>query len=143
MARCTIPDMFELIATGSSPLSGVHNNLTLSSLSNSSPTAVAFAKARTRTYAETGTRVTSTVADNDHSMIHHYATIPDVFEFITTPLSRPSKGSPTVIEFAKAGAGHHFFPPSTPASNLGDTCGNRYGSAKDQLYRVGRSQRTW
>jgi hypothetical protein len=67
MARCTIPDMFELIATGSSPLTGVHNNLALSSLSNSSPTAVAFAKARvepsaspptqTRTYAETDTRV--------------------------------------------------------------------------------------
>ncbi|KAJ8597358.1 hypothetical protein M405DRAFT_507520 [Rhizopogon salebrosus TDB-379] len=34
--------MFELIATGSSPLSGVHNNLALSALSNSSPTAVTF-----------------------------------------------------------------------------------------------------
>jgi hypothetical protein len=32
MARCIIPDMFELIATGSSPLSGVHNNFALSSL---------------------------------------------------------------------------------------------------------------
>jgi hypothetical protein len=69
--------------------------------------------------------------DNDHSMIHHYASIPDVFELTTTPLSHPSKGSPTVIEFAKAaGAGRHFCPPSTPASNLGDTCGDRYESAK-------------
>jgi hypothetical protein len=39
--------------------------------------------------------------DNDHSMIHHYASIPDVFELTTTPLSHPSKGSPTVIEFAR------------------------------------------
>ncbi|KAJ8586541.1 hypothetical protein M405DRAFT_823244 [Rhizopogon salebrosus TDB-379] len=38
--------MFELIATGSSPLSRVHNDLALSPLSNSLPTAVAFAKAR-------------------------------------------------------------------------------------------------
>jgi hypothetical protein len=38
--------MFELIATGSSPLSRVHNDLALSPLSNSSPTAVAFAKVR-------------------------------------------------------------------------------------------------
>ncbi|KAJ8580810.1 hypothetical protein M405DRAFT_23451 [Rhizopogon salebrosus TDB-379] len=38
--------MFELIATRSSPLSRVYNDPALSSLSNSSPTAVAFAKAR-------------------------------------------------------------------------------------------------
>ncbi|KAJ8583114.1 hypothetical protein M405DRAFT_829354 [Rhizopogon salebrosus TDB-379] len=37
--------MFELIATGSSPLSRVHNDLARSPLSNSSPTAVAFAEA--------------------------------------------------------------------------------------------------
>ncbi|KAJ8593568.1 hypothetical protein M405DRAFT_810773 [Rhizopogon salebrosus TDB-379] len=40
------PRLFELIATGSSPLSRVHNDLALSPLSNTSPTAVAFAKAR-------------------------------------------------------------------------------------------------
>jgi hypothetical protein len=44
--RCTIPDMFELIATQSSPLSRVYNDPALSPLSNSSPTVVAFAKAR-------------------------------------------------------------------------------------------------
>jgi hypothetical protein len=34
----------------------------------------------------------------------------------TTSLSRHSlNGSPTVIEFAKAGAEHHFCPPSIPA----------------------------
>jgi hypothetical protein len=38
--------MFEFIATGSSPLSRVHNDLALSPLFNSSPTAVAFAEAR-------------------------------------------------------------------------------------------------
>jgi hypothetical protein len=38
--------MFELIATGSSPLSRVHNDLALSPLSNGSPTAIAFAEAR-------------------------------------------------------------------------------------------------
>ncbi|KAJ8583116.1 hypothetical protein M405DRAFT_829371, partial [Rhizopogon salebrosus TDB-379] len=37
--------MFELIATGRSPLSRVHNDLALSPLSNSSPTAIAFAEA--------------------------------------------------------------------------------------------------
>jgi hypothetical protein len=56
-----------VIATGSGLISRVHNDLTLSPLSNSSPTAVAFVKASaepsaspptsTRTYAETGTRV--------------------------------------------------------------------------------------
>jgi hypothetical protein len=70
-------------------------------------------------------------------MIHHYASIPDVFELTTTPLSRSSKGSPTVIEFAKAGAGHHFCPPSTPASNLGDTCRDRYESAKGPILSGG------
>jgi hypothetical protein len=47
--RCTrIPDGFELIATarGSGPFSRVHNDLALPLVSNSSPTAVAFAKAR-------------------------------------------------------------------------------------------------
>jgi hypothetical protein len=46
--RCTILDVFELIATarGSSPFSRVHNDLALPLVSNSSPTAVAFAKAR-------------------------------------------------------------------------------------------------
>jgi hypothetical protein len=63
-------------------------------------------------------------------MTHHYATIPDVFELTTTPLSRPSKGSPTVVEFAKVGAVHHVCPPSTPASGLGYTCGDRYESTK-------------
>jgi hypothetical protein len=38
--------MFELIATQSSPLSRVYNDLALSPLSNSSQTVVAFAKAR-------------------------------------------------------------------------------------------------
>ncbi|KAJ8581934.1 hypothetical protein M405DRAFT_868260 [Rhizopogon salebrosus TDB-379] len=38
--------MFKLIATGSSPLSRVHNDLALSPLSNNSPTAIAFAEAR-------------------------------------------------------------------------------------------------
>ncbi|KAJ8593422.1 hypothetical protein M405DRAFT_810964 [Rhizopogon salebrosus TDB-379] len=47
----------------------------------------------------------------------------------TSSLSRSSNGSPTVIEFAKAGAEHHFRPPSTPGRNLGDTCGDRYESA--------------
>jgi hypothetical protein len=70
------------------------------------------------------------MTDNDHSMIHHYAPIPDVVELATTPLSHPSKGSLTVIEFAKAGAGHHSCPPSMPASNLGGTCGDRSESAK-------------
>jgi hypothetical protein len=38
--------MFELVATRCTPLSRVHNDLGLSPLSNSSPTVVAFAKAR-------------------------------------------------------------------------------------------------
>jgi hypothetical protein len=38
--------MFELIATGSGPLSRVYNDLALSPLSNSSPAAIAFAKPR-------------------------------------------------------------------------------------------------
>jgi hypothetical protein len=38
--------MFELIAMGDSSLSRVHDDLALSPLSNSLPTAVAFAKAR-------------------------------------------------------------------------------------------------
>ncbi|KAJ8587839.1 hypothetical protein M405DRAFT_820793 [Rhizopogon salebrosus TDB-379] len=38
-----------------------------------------------------------------------------------TDLALPSlpKGSLIVIEFAKAGAEHHFCPPSTPVSNIG------------------------
>jgi hypothetical protein len=62
-------------------------------------------------------------------MIHHYASIPDVFELTTTPLSRPSKGPPTVIEFARLERGitstllqRHRAP--------GDTCGDRYESTK-------------
>ncbi|KAJ8583588.1 hypothetical protein M405DRAFT_828386, partial [Rhizopogon salebrosus TDB-379] len=47
---CTILDVFELIATGSSPLSRVHNDLALSPLSNSSPAAIAFAKPRTERF---------------------------------------------------------------------------------------------
>jgi hypothetical protein len=50
-------------------------------------------------------------------------------ESTTTSLSRSSNGSPTAIEFAKAGAEHHFHPPSTPGRNLWDTCGDRYESA--------------
>jgi hypothetical protein len=79
--------------------------------------------------------------------MHHYALFQNVLSLMCSsllprgavPLSRahndlvlPSlfKGSPAVIEFAKAGAEHHFYPPSTPASNLGDTCGDRYESAE-------------
>jgi hypothetical protein len=53
-----------------------------------------------------------------------------------------SKGSLIVIEFAKAGAEHHFCRPSTPASNPGDTCGGTRVQ-RHQLYRVGWSRRTW
>ncbi|KAJ8582472.1 hypothetical protein M405DRAFT_830611 [Rhizopogon salebrosus TDB-379] len=38
--------MFELIATGSSPLSRVHNDLAFSPLYNSSPAAIALTKPR-------------------------------------------------------------------------------------------------
>jgi hypothetical protein len=74
--------------------------------------------------------------------------MPDVFELIATgsPLSRSlhdltlpslSNGSPTVIEFARAGVEHHFCPPSTPAGNQGDTCGDRYKNAKVSILSSG------
>ncbi|KAJ8587859.1 hypothetical protein M405DRAFT_820863, partial [Rhizopogon salebrosus TDB-379] len=49
-----------------------------------------------------------------------------------TDLALPSlsKGSLIVIEFPKAGAEHHFCPPSTPVGNIGNTCGDRYESSK-------------
>ncbi|KAJ8579425.1 hypothetical protein M405DRAFT_835841, partial [Rhizopogon salebrosus TDB-379] len=53
-----------------------------------------------------------------------------------------SEGSPIVIKFAKAGAEHHFYRPSTPASNTGDKCGGTRVQ-RHQLYLVGWSRRTW
>jgi hypothetical protein len=43
--ECTVPDVFELIATMSSPLSRVHNDRALPSLSNGLPTVIEFVKA--------------------------------------------------------------------------------------------------
>jgi hypothetical protein len=62
-------------------------------------------------------------------MIHHYASIPDVFELTTTPLSRPSKGSPTVIEFARLERGITSALLQRQRAT-GDTCGDRYESTK-------------
>ncbi|KAJ8583643.1 hypothetical protein M405DRAFT_828226 [Rhizopogon salebrosus TDB-379] len=55
--------MFELIATGSGPLSRVYNDLALSPLSNSSPAAIAFAKPRAERFFRLPPTPTSDLED--------------------------------------------------------------------------------